>query len=215
MSIYEQLISVDGATADSLANDYAKRYDGTIMLVTYGKHIKSPMYIKCRGHSLILATEHVEDTLQFDGRTNDVQIEAFLPKVGYYNVGNQAINLYKYPQRQWRRSFCNSIYRAGSVNNSLPRANDHSFFTMAQAILNPVYVPMDKVAHPLFGNVALSRWYAIARVRKESFLTYRGCSVGSLCFDTGEITALHSTFQQEIQDFLNRNGVKVWKLKVT
>lgn len=219
MHMYQQLINLGEASVDAYHADFAKKFDSTVILVSTPKFKDKPMYLKVRGHSLRFQTNEMQDEILVDPRENkhEIYMKPLLPKIGYYNVGNMAINLYKSPQRQWRSSLCNGIYTIGSViNKEYNRQLDQiSWLDVGNAVVNPVYIHMDKITHPLFSNIALDHRFAISTHKGKNFFTYRGCGIGLLDYNNYTIEPLFSHLKQEIADFLQRNGIRVWKLKVT
>ena len=98
-----------------IRDDMTRRYENTYMVMDV-KGVPTP--VAYAGSS---ASKYVFSAI--DGRTIELrptdtdEINVLLPKVGYYNVNGNPIYLVKCPQRQWKRSLCNSIYRCVMSRN--------------------------------------------------------------------------------------------------
>ena len=94
---------------EQFLNDWDKRYNNTVML-----YKGEPIYIHGREGSLIKANAlFQQEILELDSYSKkEIDLEPWLPDNGYYgNKDYPLISLACIPSRQWKRSYCNSLYK--------------------------------------------------------------------------------------------------------
>jgi len=214
MSILQQLTSLPDTQLDQQVADFSKRYDGTSMLFTgiikEKSYENALFYVKLRYPHLRLTS--VTDEFMIDVRSS-FSLVPYLPKVGYYNYLGKCLFLAKKPQRQYKRSACSSIYRMYSPNKDTTIGITDDFYSVVLETLNPSYVPLDTLTHPLLTNIAINRFFAVTSYKNKNFLTYRCCAIAELDYTTMTIKPTHEIMRQEIVDFIKRTGVTKWKLQ--
>lgn len=214
MSILQQLTSLPDTQLNQQIADFSKRYDGTNMLFTGTlKGIpfeNSLFYVKIRYPHLRLT--NITDEYFIDVREK-FSLIPYLPKIGYYNYLGKCLFLAKKPQKQYKRSICSSIYRMYNPNKDTRLGVTDDLFSVTLETLNPSYVPLDSLTHPLLTNIAINRFFAITSYKNKNFLTYRCCAIAELDYTSMTIKPTHEIMRQEIVDFLKRTGVTKWKLQ--
>ena len=194
--------------------DFDKRYQNTYLLVE-----GTPMeFIGREGIKY-----HFQDTTKQNKpyiwnvkEKPNLDIVPFLPAIGYYNVGGVPIYLYKVPQKQYKRSFCSSIYTSSSINRGLTTRTDQAtaWKPIVLEAANPTYALLDEIVKPIFAYVALNRQFAIQTNATNGLnLIYRQYQIGELDFKEKCIQVFQPTFYQEVQDLLKYTGVRKWNLK--
>jgi len=200
-------------TSDLIRSDFEKRYLNTYMRQTIDSKERIVYFIGFDG-----SNAHFRDSQS--GKTaihsirEDVALDTFLPNVGYYNVMGRPMYLYKNPQKQWKRSFCNSIYVTDAPGMNGRQDNATAWRDIALEVMKPVYAHLDELTKKLYAYVALTKKFAIAADPQGNMnLLYRQYTVGRLDFASHIITVLQPTLKQEIMDLLKYTGVTTWKLQ--
>lgn len=204
---------------ENFNSDMDKRYRQTHILV---KDSKSKEFIVAYVRSMM-------DTYIYDFRINGkvvnvdirnppyIEAKPFLPETGYYTYnGSQAIYIYKNPQRQWKRSFCNSIYSVNSPANFLAnygRMDDTTMQVMAKQIHEPVYYTMDSFPKEM-KSFAINIAFACVKDYEDIWhLVYRRIPIGKIDFKEKLITDIPEIMKQEVMDMLVRNNLQLWTMK--
>jgi len=196
---------------EGIRTDFDKRYTNTYMVDVVDNKPRIVFFIGCDANSYHFRDVLTDNTTIYT-KQSDVNITPFLPGVGYYNVQGIPMYLYKVPQKQWKRSFCTSIY----VTPTLPgRYNtDPRWKALAVEALHPSYAHLDEISKKIFSFVAVSKKFAIQQDEQSNInLLYRQYVVGRLDFNLRTITVVQPIFLQEIQDLLKYTGVQTWNLK--
>jgi len=197
-----------------IRSDFEKRYLNTYLVETLNGKQRIVFFI---GNDR--ETWHFRDCITNETtiyRANaEVDMVPFLPQVGYYNIHGKPIYIFKNPQKQWKRSFCNSIYTTDATQMERGRTdNTITWKEYALEMLHPVYAHLDELTKKLYAYVALNRMFALqANEKGQHNLVYRQYVVGCLNFKERTIKVLQPTFLQEIQDLLKHTGVQTWKLQ--
>lgn len=216
MNPFEKFIDLQ-AFDEQFINDMDKRYNRTFILIQRKKEL--PL-------ELFEVRDRMEDsTYRFVGPTDIdidikkntiVDVQTFMPETGYYQYTNGAFYIYKYPQRQWKRSFCSNIYVMTSPMNTLDnwsRLDNNTWRKMADAILTTKYSSFDKVTENKKCNIALNKSFACAVDHNDNpFLCYRRVPIGKLDIECRVISDVPEIMQQEVLDLLQRTSVKQWTL---
>jgi hypothetical protein len=148
------------------------------------------------------------------------EVKPILPKVGYYNIRGTPHYVIKIPQRQWKRSLCNSIYQI------LPPVNDPQlqrerlpqsyWYALAEECLNPTYASLDDVKKSLFANIALNNKFVLIKDSNGiPILGYKRYKVAELDFNTRSVIITEPLMTQEIQDLFKYTGISTWTLHQT
>ena len=185
--------------------DMDKRYGNTYMLYEDKEII---FYQGKDRQNLIFNT--LEDRTVSIGMQEEANLKAFLPRTGYYNINNTPMLVLRQPKRQWKRSFCSSVYMVVGQNN-----RDTSWGSVARAMLNPQYASLDDITIALFGNVALSHNFAVYKEKNTHVLAFRRYVVAQLDFDKKHVLVLQPQLVQEVMDLFKHTGVSKWKLVQT
>ena len=206
MSLLSRLSDLPDGHSE-LWHDFSKRFNETYMVLTTDTGKKHPVFFYGKdGNYLIFRARHQSDNIYVDVN-QDANIQPFIPPVGYYNINTQAHYLIKVPQRQWKRSFCNSIYKLKLDDN-----NQRLGWDVVKAILNPEYLDLNAVTTPFLSNIALSKYFALKYIDEKTNLYYRQYQVGHLDFDNMTIHFKQPVLLQEIRDFFKYTGVTKWNL---
>lgn len=189
----------------NIYTDFDRRYQQTYLQCTYpdGVHI---LYFRGRDGTQLHFTDITNQTAFIWNNTlPDIEITTFLPKTGYYNVEGGIIYVYKFPHRQYKRSFCTGIY---AMTGDTPR----SIESVALAIVKADYVELDEVTHLLFAKIAISKKFAIQSKNNKVYLYYKQYPIALLDFVTKTISMVQQNMLQEVKDLFQYTGVKRWKL---
>ena len=213
MNTLQRLTDLTNGIEQQLA-DFDKRYLNTFMLLDG----RVAYYVGRNGHQFHFNMADDDTTIIWDHRNNpEWDIQVLLPSVGYYNVGGTPVYLYKVPQKQWKRSFCSSIYSASNITEggiTGRRGNEAAFKQIALAAIKPIYAHLDELTKPLYAYVALTKKFAIqANHKNDMMLMYRQYMVGRLNFNEKVVEVVQPTLYQEVADFFKYTGVKEWKMK--
>jgi len=217
MNPFEKFIDLQ-ASDEKFINDMDKRYNRTFILIQRKKD--SPL-------ELFEVHDRIDDSIYRFIGTSDINInikentvvdvQAFMPETGYYLYNHGAFYVYKYPQRQWKRSFCSNIYVMTSPMNTLDnwsRLDNSTWRKMADAILTTKYVSLDKVVDNKTCNIALNKSFACAVDHNDQpHLCYRRVPIGDLDIENKVITNVPDVIKQEVMDLLQRTGVKLWTIQ--
>ena len=198
----------------NIPDDMNRRYQGSILLVTKDKTTFPALY---RGYveGNIYRFQTEREVMDISAADPDVDVDVFLPEVGYYNINGNVQYIIKSPERQWRRSFCCNIYRITSaLHNEMndTKYRDDIYIGIAKQILQPEYVHLDQITSSLFTNLAISKVFAILTRNSRQYLVYRKYIVGELNQQQRTIHLLSNVMTQEVKDLLKRTGVAKWTL---
>lgn len=204
-------------THNLVFEDMQRRYQGTLLKYTPEKGDAFPIrYEQKDGHNILFTKENGD--LFFVDYQKDYPITPLLPKIGYYNVGGNPIFLIKLPQRQWKHSFCSGIYRAiGLMGKVDTRLTPQQWFELAKETINPQYVSLDDLTHPLFVNIALNRNLCISKINLQSIpsktgLFYKRYLIGYLDYNSKVVHIIQPTLRQEVIDYFKYQRIKQWNL---
>lgn len=197
-----------------IQDDMTRRYENTYMVMNI-KGVPTPVAYAGSSPSKFVFTD-------IDGRTIELrptdmdEINVLLPKVGYYNVNGNPIYLVKCPQRQWKRSLCNSIYKILAPINTMNIGPQGGmlWFALAKEVLNPTYASLDDIRINLFANVAISRKFVVAKDGKGiPCLMYKRYKIAELDFKYRSVIVTQPLLMQEVRDLFKYTGVTTWTLQ--
>jgi len=198
----------------SIRDDMQRRYENTYMTIEQKGEKIVVCYIGSNSNKFSFS---MSDGNFIDFRPTDADvIDVLLPKVGYYNVNGNPIYLVKYPQRQWKRSLCSSIYKILSPINTNNNRNHPAdiWYALGKESLSPIYASLDDIKINLFANVAISLKFVVA---KDQFdvpcLMYKRYKVAELDFANRTVIVTQPLLRQEIQDLFKYTGVRTWTLQ--
>ena len=187
-------------------HDFERRYVSTYILVD-----GVPAY--CRGfdgNTIIFYDMKGESFLWDTKKEPDKDVKPFLPETGYYNVAGVVTYLYKYPQRQWRRSFCVGLYTSDTY---IIREGVGNIRQLVKDIIAEVYTSLDSITNPLFARVALNKKFAVnSNEDNIATLYYRKFPIATLDFTTFTVNLTAPTMKQEVLDLFKYTGVTKWKI---
>ena len=199
---------------EQLHQDFDKRYTHTWLLLN-GR----PVQYAGRNDEYYLFKDIMGADIIWKPREKpEIDLELFLPDVGYYNSPTGPQYLYKAPQKQWKRSFCASIYQAKGVGSDNPYIRRTEMDTILRrlipSIMTPEYIKLDQLSSNVFGNVALSKEIALlTNVENVTTLCYRTYPIADVDFKKKQIEMTQPTLFQEVLDYFTQTGVISWKLK--
>ena len=185
-------------------HDFERRYVSTYILVD-----GVPAY--CRGFegNTIIFYDMKGGSFLWDTKKEpDKDVKPFLPETGYYNVAGVVTYLYKYPQRQWRRSFCGGLYNS----DLYPIRDGAQMRDIVREIYKNVYTSLDSVCHPLFARVAINKEFAVKTSDGVSRLYYRNYAIATLDFSDFRVKLTAPEMLQEVIDLFKYTGVTKWKI---
>jgi len=217
MNFFEKIIDLP-KTSESFVSDMEKRFHRTFLLCRANpKEDFYPVEVRDRVDASLFLFISPFSNSEVNIKTSTLEVQPFLPDTGYYNLKTRLFYLTKDPQRQWKRSFCPSIYTLNSpINTDMQwgRTNTASWTECARAICNNKYTSLDSIKQKDAVPTALSLSFAFSYNERENKhqLIYRRVPVATLDFEKKEIVDVVDFMHQEIQDLLYRTNVKSWKL---
>lgn len=197
-----------------IRDDMTRRYENTYMVINI-KGVLTPVCYIGSNTSKFVFSDINGNNIEFRPIDTD-EINILLPKVGYYNVNGNPVYLVKLPQRQWKRSLCNSIYKILPPINTMGAmmTNGNIWFALAQEVLNPTYASLDDIRINLFANVAISRKFVVAKDTKGiPCLMYKRYKIAELDFKTRSVIVTQPLLMQEVRDLFKYTGVTTWTLQ--
>lgn len=187
---------------EQLCEDFNKRYQHTLMKITDASGTKLRWIYNLSGAALyVYDTSRDRDRVKLD--LHSIQnIEAFLPKVGYYQYDTGGCFLIKKIKRQWKRSFCPETYEVIYWGHCTP-----------QMLLNAPSYPyaLDEldVDSP---TIAVSPEFKANFSNGQLCLYIQEKVIGYIKPNKKEIEVVNRSLAQEVSDFINKHRMHSWKV---
>lgn len=210
----EQLIQLPIKHQD-FYNDFTKRYKGTFLWIQRRGDKEPTLHKICNfiQESTYETIDLNNQVHSFDLKDQSLSYDIFLPDTGYYQLQDNSCYIYKYPQRQWKRSFCESIYQLSYTSNMILRQDN--WRSILKEMIKNTYTSLNNITQlKTQQSKVLSPQFVCMQIGSDSTrLFYRTIYIGDINFKEKLITLIHPIIEQEVLDLLKRTKSLDWNVK--
>lgn len=205
MNILQKLTDLP-VTHERFYEDFDKRYINTFLLINY--KAKQDVLFLYQRDGTTLYFQNSDKHTKYSIADENLILQPFLPKVGYYNYREGPVYIQKNPQRQWRRSFCYPLYYATKLDGS--EIIRRHYINIASYLIQDNYTSLNDLT---IVDTALSKHIAVRWISpKTADLLYDTQKIAIIDRDTKQIFNINPTFLQEIKDYLKYNRITKWNI---
>lgn len=191
--------------------DFVKKYRNTFVFIKQKSQEYFVEFTESREAGLYFTSpSHGTFLLKYDNALSSIR--TVFPESGIYNVGDKLFQEFiRVPERQWKRSPCNSNCIFNSLDYNLQQPHSINYETLYDCFF-PKYPTSIKEACDsvqVRGAVALNRKFGITISDTADYNLYYGLNcIGSIT--NNKITVEYEPLRQEVIDYFGQD--LTWKM---